>query len=172
MASLAIPFFSPRSEFILITIPVNIIIAYIPWLIKVFMLCCHKTYDNANPRLYIGSLENDALAGNNAARCVLRAHACNLNGIESILCWSAAPIASLAFSDNRDMALSLCAIFLGLRVIYTFLYLVCANRCLSYLRTIVFYCAWACPLIMLFEAAHFIGDRSINEKVGTVITTA
>ena len=165
MASLAIPYFSSKTELILITLPLNILFAYIPWVVKMIMLCRYKTYDNAHPRLYISSLENDALAGNNAARMILRLNSATLNGIEMVAVWSAAPIATMMFSDVPTWSVTLTALFLSFRIIYYFLYIFIDHRMISYLRTFFFYLAWCCPIMMLFEAAHYIGDRAMNENV-------
>ena len=68
-------------------------------------------------------------------------------------------------------ALAISAIWLGLRGIYYLLYIFIDDRPLSYLRTFVFYMALACPLMILFEAGHNIGDVSKNVNVGSQIPT-
>ena len=158
--SLVIPMYTAETEFILISIPVTIILAYIPWLIKLIGYCGLKSrYDNANPRLYVSSLENEALIGNKAAQFVLRAHACNLNSIEDLACYSAAPIVGLLTSEVPKLTLSFCAIHLCLRFLYMLLYVFNGSRPLSFLRSLVFWLGWCSPLVILFECAHAVGDR-------------
>ena len=158
--SIAIPYYTTFTEFLLISIPCQIVMSYIPHILKLIGCCFLKSnYDNANPRLYMASLENEALIGDEVAQFVLRCHACTLNCLEDLLIYAAAPIAILLFSENKLLGFILAWIHLGLRLLYIVLYCFVARQCLSYLRSIVFWLAWACPMIMLFETAHNIGAR-------------
>ena len=154
----AVPVGTQEYTFILISIPIHIVVAYIPWLISLFGHLKIKTpYDNANPRLYLSSLENDALSGNPNSLLALRCYSCHLNSLETVACWSAAPFISLLFSGVPLLALCVTAIHMGLRVIYMCLYCFSGNKIVSYLRTVVFWAAWCCPLIMLLECVSEIG---------------
>ena len=149
----AIPYNTPEASFILVSIPVSILMAYIPWVISLFgHLKAKSAYDNANPRLYLASMENDALSGNPRALFTLRCYACHLNGLEDVACWVAAPLVSLLFSGVRYIALCVAAIYIGLRCIYICLYCFGSNKAMSYARTFIYWCIWCCPLILLFEA--------------------
>ena len=147
--------YTSSAEFILISIPIHIILAYLPLFMRYIGICrMKKIWDNANPRLYIASLENEALSGNELALFPLRAHYCHLNSMENLAFIIPAILAQIFFSGVKKLALSLCAIHLGLRFIYCILFMFFNVDCISYLRTLVWLCAWACPMIMLFEAAH------------------
>ena len=154
----AISYYTQEATFILVSIPITIVMAYIPWVIALFGHLGIKTsYDNANPRLYLASLENDALSGNSSSLFTLRAQACHYNSLENVACWSAAPIISLLFSGVPLLALCLTAIHTGLRFFYILLYCFNGNQMISYLRSLIFWAAWCCPLIMLFECTSDIG---------------
>ena len=154
----AIAMYSRSAEWILISIPCTIIIAYLPLIARYFGVSrMGKLWDNANPRLYIASLENEALSGNYLALLPLRAHAAHLNSIEDLAIFVPACIASFLFSQVDKLAIICAAIHMGLRCIYLLIYIFNSSPGFSYVRTLVWFLAWACPMIMLFEAAHQVG---------------
>ena len=156
-----IPLFTPNTEFILITIPCLIIMAYIPYVFRLCGLCSlKKTFDNKAPRLFLSGLESEALMDNRQAKFVLRCHACHLNCLEDCAMWWPAAIGALLFSYVCQLALIASAIHMGLRLIYIFLYCFNGSRCFSYVRSLVWLMAWSCHLIMLFEQAHNIGAHA------------
>ena len=156
-----ISIFTPAAQFILITIPCLAIMALIPWVLRNIGLCAlKKHFDNANPRLYLASLENEALMNNLQAKYVLRCHACHLNAIENLICWWPAALSALLFSYQDNLALIITAIHFCLRFIYILLYCFTDNQAFSYVRSMVWFSAWACPLIILFECAHNIGKNA------------
>ena len=148
----SIPVFSTQGQFILATIPAQIIMAYLPVVLRTIGLCAlKKNFDNAHPRLYLAALENEALMNDRKAKFVLRCQACHLNSVEDCFIWWPAAICALLYSGIPNLALSLSAIHLGLRFFYIFLYCFVDNRFVSYLRSVLWFFAWCCPLIMLFE---------------------
>ena len=159
--SIAIPYYTGDTEFILITIPIQMILTYVPHIIRLFVSRrLPSKYDNANPRLYISSLENEALVGNTVAATVVRCNACTLNCLEDLLIWAPAPIVNLLFSESPKMGVALGALHLIFRVAYIILYCFFSSPALSYVRSFVFWAGWLFPMIMLFEAAHNIGPRN------------
>ena len=147
--------YTSDAEFILISIPIHILLTYIPLIFRYIGVCrMKKIWDNANPRLYIASLENEALSGNELALFPLRAHYCHLNSIENLAFIVPAILAQIFFSGTNKMAVALCGIHLGFRFLYMLLFIFTSNNCLSYIRTLCWLCAWVCPMIMLFDAAH------------------
>ncbi len=151
----ALDIYTREAQFVMSTIPVHIIMAYLPYIVRqIAILMLGKGFDNANPRLFMASLENEALSGNPAPLFALRAHACHLNSMENLAFWIPAAIAALIYSGIEHMALSLAAIHIGLRFIYMILYLVSSNKGLSYARTAIWFMAWVCPLIILYECVY------------------
>ena len=156
-----IELFNSETEFILITIPCLILMAYIPFVFRLFGQCSlKKKFDNKTPRLFIAALESEALMGNREAKFVLRCQACHLNMLEDCAVWWPAALGALIFSGVHRLALICCAIHMGLRLIYIFLYCFIDSNPASYLRSLVWLLAWACPLVMLFEQAHNIGAHA------------
>ena len=152
--------FTSDCEFILISIPIGIIIAFIPLLIRFFAISSlKKVLDNKAPRLFLASLESEALMDNKQAKFALRCHACHLNMIEDCIIWWPAAIGSLLFSYTNKMSLALTAIHMILRFLYVFVYCFNGNKGLSYLRSFIWFCGWVCPMIMLFEQAHNVGPN-------------
>lgn len=151
----ALTIYTSEAQYVLVSIPVHIIVAYLPYLVRqIAILALGKGFDNTNPRLFMASLENEALSGNPAPLFALRAHGCHLNSIENLAFWIPAAIAALLYSGVPYLALSLTAIHMGLRVIYTALYLISGNKVLSYFRSVVWFMAWFCPLIILYECVY------------------
>lgn len=151
----AVTLHTREAQFILVTIPIHIILAYIPYAVRqIAILMLRKGFDNANPRLYMASLENEALSGNPAPLFAIRAHGCHLNSIENLGFWIPAAIAGIVFSGVQYLALVLAAIHLGLRVFYVLIYLFNSNKYVSFVRSLLWFLAWCCPLILLWECVH------------------
>ena len=151
----ALTLYTREAQFVLVTIPVHIIMAYIPYAIRqIAILMMRKGFDNANPRLYIASLENEALSGNPAPLFALRAHGCHLNSIENLGFWIPAVLAALLYSTVPYLALIVAAIHLGLRFFYMLFYLFNSNKIVSYFRSLIWFFAWCCPLVVLWECVY------------------
>ena len=149
---------SSEAQFVLVTIPIVIIMAYLPYVVRqLAILRMKRGFDNVNPRLFIASLENEALSGNPEPLFALRAHACHLNSIENLAFWIPAALLGLLYSDVHYLVLCLAAIHIGLRFIYAMIYLFTSNKALSYLRSLIWFMAWCCPLIILWECVAELG---------------
>ena len=154
----SIDIFNSHGQFILVSIPTQILMVMIPLFMRFLGLCTiKKRFDNAHPRLYLAALENEALMNDRKSKFVLRCHACHLNCIEDCIIWWPAAIVTLLFSGVKYLGVSLTGIHLCLRFIYVILYCCFDSKFMSYIRSSVWFLGWCCPMIMLIESVVNIG---------------
>lgn len=68
-------------------------------------------------------------------------------------------LVSIPISRNTDLEnLQVCGVFLGLRVVYMFLYIGVDSQKLSFVRTLVWNMGVVCCMILLFKAGNVLVD--------------
>ncbi|KZV97375.1 hypothetical protein EXIGLDRAFT_731075 [Exidia glandulosa HHB12029] len=137
----------------LFSIPIVWIAQFIPMHMRVRAFKAKMGWNNLEPRRNIERLENDPKVDKAFLQRVVRLDGAHQNGLEAFPLWAAAVIVgNMAGMDNRT--LNVCsALFVGGRVLFTYLYVKQKTVVQSYVRSIVWTATTVISLYMLTHSA-------------------
>jgi uncharacterized MAPEG superfamily protein len=138
------------------SIPAAIGLAYLPHLVRVVTLLKYqgvKGYNNRTPREQ--NLEFDKVFAKNqeVAEFCKRCVGCHLNGMESLSYFAPSVAFAVARGLPNSTITKIAFTYLGLRVVYTVVYLKGSTNTLSYIRTGVFHASVYTSLLLFLIAA-------------------
>ncbi|KAF8069083.1 hypothetical protein FPV67DRAFT_1669114 [Lyophyllum atratum] len=141
---------SPLSLF---SIPVVWFVGFYPVALKSSLIRRTAGFDNVEPRANVARLAQKKVSPEIAGRAA-RLEAAHMNGNEIYPLWGIAVLAAnYAKMDNQTLNI-LSLSFIGLRVLYNFIYANQKNQFHGSIRTLVWMAGTSLPLYILIKAAN------------------
>ena len=137
--------------YISLTIPILIILAFVPYFFQVlFTYMYKKTWNNVNPTVLFSIIKDEAKGGNEYAQRIVRCRACHRNCWEDLIVWNITVTIAYIFGVNRTFMLILTSFHLGARVLYIPAYCFIGHKWVSIVRNLLFWFALISALVILF----------------------
>lgn len=148
------------SNYSIYAIPAFYILALVPQFYSTLLInrATNGRFDNVNPRgasfaeTCKKSLDKATLGRSERAR------AAHTNALENLPLFASAVICANMAGLEKGMVNSMCGAFLGLRVVYTYVYIGVESPKLALVRTLVWMTSVGCCMTLLFKAGNVLVD--------------